>query len=171
MKIHQTIGIVAGVHLLAFLLIFVSPGCSSTSNASAGASAPGNTPVVAAAPTAAPSPVQDAPAPLVAAPSAGPVFYSPTRPNTTAAEALAPAVPPPEVTPAETYTVRSGDSLWLIAHRHHIRVSELAAANNLRSGASLRAGQKLIIPQPGGSAGGAGGSAAKGAMEMSASAG
>ncbi|HEY3755395.1 MAG TPA: LysM peptidoglycan-binding domain-containing protein [Opitutaceae bacterium] len=146
MKIHQTIGLVAGVHALAFLLIFVSPGCSSTNKSASADAGAASAPVVATAPLAAPSPVQDAPAPMVPM-SSGNAFYSPTRPNTAAAEALSPAAPAPDVTPAETYTVRSGDSLWLIAHHHHLKVSELAAANNLRSTASLHAGQKLLIPQ------------------------
>lgn len=148
MKIHQTIGIVAGVHALAFLLIFVSPGCSSTAktgSAAAADPAPTGMPPLAAA---APAPAADS-TPLV--PTAGPSidtgkFYAPTRPDTAAAQALTPASAPSDVAPAETYSVKSGDSLSRIAHRHHVKVSELAAANNLRSTSPLHVGQKLIIP-------------------------
>jgi LysM repeat protein len=56
------------------------------------------------------------------------------------------AQPVSDVTPASTYTVGKGDSLWTIAKKNHITVSELAAANNLKAGSSVKMGQKLIVP-------------------------
>jgi len=47
-----------------------------------------------------------------------------------------------------TYTVQPGDSLWTIAHNHGLTTSELARANNLDDG-SIRAGQRLVIPNAG----------------------
>ena len=49
------------------------------------------------------------------------------------------------------YVVRSGDNPEKIAKRHHVRVSELLAANNLdeESAKHLRIGQKLVIPARG----------------------
>ncbi len=44
-----------------------------------------------------------------------------------------------------SYTVRSGDSLWLIARRHNVRVADLMRWNQLREGAVLRPGQTLTI--------------------------
>lgn len=44
------------------------------------------------------------------------------------------------------YTVKSGDSLWTIAKKHHISTKKLAEANGLNDKASLKVGQKLIIP-------------------------
>jgi len=44
------------------------------------------------------------------------------------------------------YTVRNGDSLWVIAKRHGVSVPTLAQANGLSSKARLRIGQKLYIP-------------------------
>jgi membrane-bound lytic murein transglycosylase D len=44
------------------------------------------------------------------------------------------------------YTVRSGDSLWVVAKRHGVSVPTLAQANGLSSKARLRIGQKLFIP-------------------------
>jgi LysM repeat protein len=43
------------------------------------------------------------------------------------------------------YRVRSGDSLWLIAHRHDMSVRELIAANKLGH-TTIKPGQTLIIP-------------------------
>lgn len=44
------------------------------------------------------------------------------------------------------YTVKSGDSLWTIAKKNHISTKKLAEANGLDDKASLKVGQKLIIP-------------------------
>ncbi|MBI2496736.1 MAG: LysM peptidoglycan-binding domain-containing protein, partial [Opitutae bacterium] len=42
--------------------------------------------------------------------------------------------------------VAKGDSLWSIASKHHLTVSEVAKANNLGVGTVLQPGKKLIIP-------------------------
>lgn len=78
-----------------------------------------------------------------AAPS-GAVRANPTRPGTPVATAL--KTPAPEVTPASTQVVVNGDTLWKIAKQHHLSIKELAAANNLKSDAPVRPGQKLLIP-------------------------
>lgn len=62
-----------------------------------------------------------------------------------------------DVTPASTYTVVKGDSLWTVAKKNHISVGELTAANNMRASATVHVGQKIIIP---GKAPGANGHAA-----------
>ncbi len=145
MKILKIFGIVVGLHLLALILILANPGCSSSTHPAA---LRVDAPVAALAPptiavpiaAVAPAPADDAtPAPV----SVG--FFPPTRPGTPAAEALVTA-PAPDVTPAETYVVRSGDSLGLIARHHHLKPSELAAFNHLRVGSTLHTGQKLLIP-------------------------
>ncbi len=43
------------------------------------------------------------------------------------------------------YTVRSGDSLWVIARRHGVSVRDLMRWNSLREGSILRPGQTLTI--------------------------
>lgn len=175
MKILKIFGIVVGVHVFALILIFANPGCNSSSK-------PKPVPADTAAP-AEPSPVVTVPSqstvnydpapasyaadngasPIVAAPIAfnpdapatsGGVRFSPTRPNTPAASAVQ-AQPVADVTPVSTYTVVRGDSLWSIAKTHRITVTELADANNLSTGATLRLGQKLIIPGPASAATGA----------------
>ncbi|MFA7230259.1 MAG: LysM peptidoglycan-binding domain-containing protein [Victivallaceae bacterium] len=47
------------------------------------------------------------------------------------------------------YVVKSGDSIWKIAAKHHVKISELTQANNLKSNAVLQIGQKLAIPKKG----------------------
>jgi LysM repeat protein len=59
--------------------------------------------------------------------------------------------PVTDVTPAATYTVKSGDNLWNLAKKNHLTAPELAAANNLRPSTILQPGQKLIIPSKAGS--------------------
>ncbi len=55
----------------------------------------------------------------------------------------APAAPDSDA--ANTYTVKSGDTLGAIAKKHGTNVAAFRAANNL-SGDSLRVGQKLVVP-------------------------
>jgi LysM repeat protein len=159
MKILKIFGIVVGIHLFALILIFANPGCSSTTKT---APSPGDTtskstpaPVVslpattpaAAAPEPASSAISfnpNAPAAPAAVSSTGERFV-PTRPNTAVAGALL-AEPVADITPATSYTVKSGDNLWTIARKNNITVAQLTAANSLSSNASLRPGQKLIIP-------------------------
>ncbi len=155
MKLLRIFGVVVGVHVFALMLIFANPGCSSTNKppASSNESAAGNDggSSAASSPDASslePSPVSAAPAygatPGDNGTSAG-VRFSPTRPGTPAAGALE-TQPVTDVTPASTYTVAPGDSLWTIARRNHISVAELAAANNIRQNAVVQIGQRLIIP-------------------------
>jgi LysM repeat protein len=137
MKIIKILGIAAGLHALALLLIFANPGCSYTKAAS-----PDSTPITDApvASATASSPVTDAP------PTDGVVIrYSPTRPGTTVASALA-AQPVSDVTPATTYTVVRGDSISSIAKKNQLTKTELVVANGLRVSSVIRVGQKLIIP-------------------------
>lgn len=156
MKIIRVFGVVVGIHLFALMLIFANPGCSSTSK-------PAPTAADTAAAPAPAAPVVSVPlssgsslatessltaAPLGAEPmssAVGGVRFTPTRPGTPAASALE-AAPTANVTPATTYVVVKNDNLSTIAKKNHLTVAELAAANNIKVGQSLRLGQKLIIP-------------------------
>ncbi|MBA4137023.1 MAG: hypothetical protein C0518_06885 [Opitutus sp.] len=151
MKILQIFGAVVAVHVLAFIFIFASPGCSSS---------PRNIPTPdATAPTAGavPGPVSSGvsytPSPVDlgtgASYSPGPQAgrADPTRPGSPNAAAISTPKPAVEdVAPVSTYTVTRGDSLWSIAKKNRLSVAELARANNLSTGAMLQPGQKLIIP-------------------------
>ncbi len=153
MKIIRVFGIVVGIHLFALMLIFANPGCSSTSKpapvaADTAATPAPSAPVITVPLSGAGEPSSLTPAPISfdpSAPAVASVRYTPTRPGTPAATALE-AAPVSDVTPATTYTIAGGDSLWTIAKRNHLTVSELATANNLKAGTALRPGQKLIIP-------------------------
>jgi len=158
MKIMKVLGVVVGVHVFALILIFANPGCSSTSKPTpapvdtiaksepapaitvpgVGPGGDSGAPAVSAAPI-----MFNPDAPALA--GGGGIRFTPTRPGTAAASTLV-AEPVANVTPASTYTVTSGDSLWSIAHKKNLAVAELAAANNLGSSAVLHAGQKLLIP-------------------------
>ncbi|HEY5080228.1 MAG TPA: LysM peptidoglycan-binding domain-containing protein [Opitutaceae bacterium] len=138
MKIIKILGIAAGLHaVLALILIFASPGCSSTKAADTGS------PAITAAP-ASDAPAA-APAAIIAAPDSAVIRYSPTRPGTAVASALE-EQPVSDVTPASAYTVARGDNLSSIAKKNKLTKADLAAANNLKSTSILHPGQKLIIP-------------------------
>ena len=147
MNILKILGIVAGIHVVAFFLMFVNPGCRSSSSAPTSADTlPVQTPPPAAPSAAAPSDAGGAAGPAavsVSIPTA-PARYSPTRPGTPASEALE-NTPPADVTPATTYTVGKGDSLSKIAKKNHTTVAELMKANHLTNSSVLSIGQKLLI--------------------------
>jgi LysM repeat protein len=52
----------------------------------------------------------------------------------------------------DTYTVKAGDTLTKVAKAHNVTVSQLRAANNLKT-SGLKVGQKLKIPAPSATAG------------------
>lgn len=162
MKILKIFGIVVGIHVFALILIFANPGCSSTTkpppapadtvakaDAAPTITVPNITPT---APPSDPSGIAPLPpasfnpdAPATYAGSGPGVRFTPTRPNTPAASAVQ-QQPVTDVTPAATYQVKAGDSLWTIAKKNHIAVTDLASANNLKTSSVLHQGQKLIIP-------------------------
>ena len=161
MKILKIFGVVVGIHVFALVLIFANPGCSSPNKP-----APSPSETVSktedSAPAAAPRGGSDNVTPVTIAggdspvssipntfdpnaPASPTIRFSPTPPGTPAASNLE-SSPVNDVTPASTYTVSKGDSLWTIAKKHHITVAEVAAANNLKTTTPVRLGQKLIIP-------------------------
>ncbi len=80
-------------------------------------------------------------------PPLSPGRATPTRPGSPNAAAITPAKPVAEdVAPVSTYVVGKGDSLWSIAKKNRLTVSELAKVNNLGAGTTLQPGRKLIIP-------------------------
>src|SRR5688572_30519665 len=166
MKILKIFGLVVGIHLFALILIFANPGCSSTAK-----TAPSPADTTSSGSSATSSPVVPAPssssststaptesttssaitfnpdAPAAAAPTTSDtgVRFTPTRPGTPVAGALQ-TQPVADVTPATSYTVKSGDNLSTIARKNNITLAQLTAANGLSTKAVLRPGQKLIIP-------------------------
>ena len=55
----------------------------------------------------------------------------------------------------ESYVVRNGDSLWLIARRHSVSAEQLARWNRLSMDEVLRPGQTIMVAPPTGAAGNA----------------
>ncbi|MDG3142427.1 LysM peptidoglycan-binding domain-containing protein [Streptococcus suis] len=56
-----------------------------------------------------------------------------------------PATPnKPTTTPAKTYTVKAGDSVWLIAHNHGISMADLIKWNNIKNN-TIHPGQQVIV--------------------------
>lgn len=161
MKIMKVLGVVVSIHLFALVLIFANPGCSATtkttpvptdtvakSEPAPAVAVTGITPgvnVAASSPVSAPPASFNPDAPASSAGGGVGVRFNPTRPGTPAASTLV-AEPVADVTPASTYAVKSGDSLWTIAKKNGLTVADLAAANNLKASASLHEGQKLLIP-------------------------
>jgi LysM repeat protein len=137
MKLVKIFGIVMAFHGIAFMFIFAIPGCRSTTKK----------PAIAA-------PVAETESPLVGTetgspfmssepePTTAPVRFSPTRPGTPAAAEVIAQTP----AASSTHVVVKGDSLWTIARKNGLTVKELAAANKLRSDATLKLGQKLVVP-------------------------
>ena len=165
MKILRIFGIVLAVHAFAFILIFANPGCSTKPQlaptpADTVSGTGGGAPAITVPAATESSPITVAPLGPNPAASAVPfdpnapaasssIRYSPTRPSTAAAAALQ-TEPVADVVPATTITVTKGDSLWNLAKKHGIKVSDLAAANNLKTSAVLPVGQRLIIPSKSG---------------------
>jgi LysM repeat protein len=125
-----------------------TPAAPSTSDASA----------VITVPATPPTMVEDASStaanPSTAAVQHGPVINPPdnlappadvTTPATPTASSVAADATPAPAIDGTPYTVKHGDSLAKIAHRHHIALAKLRTANGLASD-NLHIGQKLVIP-------------------------
>jgi LysM repeat protein len=146
MKILKISGIVAGIHLLALIVIFANPGCSSSTKPPKPADTQLEAAPIISVPTAAGSTSGDSSTnSIVFNPATATPRYSPTRPGTSVATSVQ-TQSPADVTPAKTYTVVSGDNLSTIAKKNGVTIAELAAANNLNANtAKLHPNQKLII--------------------------
>lgn len=85
----------------------------------------------------APTPDPVSPTPASASPSAS---ASPTQPTASSSPSASPAGSP------RTYTVRSGDTLAVIAGRYHTTVKAIVAANSITDPRTIHPGQVLVIP-------------------------
>jgi LysM repeat protein len=142
-------------------------GTVSDKSAAAAPADNSGTPMTIPAPTQAPDAVASAqpvtppaPAPNASVASGptqtGPVITPPNPPVVATPPASAPeaaadsdnaeAVAPEPASSGATYTVKAHDSLARIAHRKHISVASLKAANGGLKNSMLRIGQKLVIP-------------------------
>jgi LysM repeat protein len=78
-----------------------------------------------------------------------PAAHIPPAPKPPGTRPAVPAAHQPPIFNA-TYIVRKGETLNSIAAKFRITRVELAHANGLGTGAGLRTGQRLKVPQPAG---------------------
>ena len=105
--------------------------------------APTETPTTVPTTTSTPSPIPTG--------TASPMPTSTSTPTAQPTSTQLPSLTPPGKTPVANsiYTVRSGDTLNLIAQRQNVSLENLIAANNLANPSLIRAGQVLTIPSAG----------------------
>lgn len=111
--------VVIGVHCVAITALFLVQGCKTTKKPTG--TSVSQTPVMPplSAPSVAPAKVETIETPAIAGKAEGTIEY----------------------------TVKSGDSLGLIAKRHNVSKNELAELNKLADPNKVRIGQKLLIPK------------------------
>lgn len=90
----------------------------------------------------------ETPAAATAKPSAATAKTTPVEPQPAAAptSTAAPVASVVPVSKQRVYTVKPGDTLTSIARQFAVNVSDTAAANGLKPGATLRVGQVLNVP-------------------------
>ena len=130
--------------VLAFLVVVIARTTSPSGAGTApGSSGEASMPAVAPSSGGPASPAASPRASATALPSSIVASPSPT------ASASASATPAPSASPsasAQTYRVRSGDTLSSIAARYGTTVKALAAANGITDVRTIHVGQVLVIP-------------------------
>lgn len=130
-RLYVTMALVAALHAGAIASVMFVQGCRSPLHRVGG---PGELQTLD---TQAPMPPLDASLSTTPSPAFKPT-YTPPPPE----HKPAPSTP----LAASTYIIQSGDTLGLIARKHGVSATELAAANNLANPNKIRVGQKLKIP-------------------------
>ena len=126
MKTYLVIAVVIAAHCLAVGSVFLIQGCGTTMATTD--EVPMEPTQVVMPPSAHPDPQ---PATVLVPPS--------SRPHAGAAD-------DPVNAQMITYTVKKGDSLSGIAHRHGISVAEAAALNGIKNPNMIQSGQRLLLP-------------------------
>jgi LysM repeat protein len=133
----------------------VTPGPSASADAAGlgGASVPAVSPEAPSPPSAGESPGAPAtPSPATPSPTPEASTPAPTPVAATSPATLAPSSPAAVASPTPVpvglarYTVKSGDTLSLIAARFGVTVKALADANGITNTRLIRVGQVLVIP-------------------------
>jgi LysM repeat protein len=170
MKISKVFGFVLCLHLGVIAVLIVQPGCRTTQpptqtyqqNSTIGVKVQ-KSPVGLIPATRVDAPIDPAFNAGFETSAAG--RYAPTRPADEVPQ-LDPVAPQLEPIPSapiaptvdvagpsfESYSVKKGDSLWAIAKRNNVSLSELYTANGLSQNSVLKIGQQIQIPVEGGTA-------------------
>lgn len=170
MKISKVFGVVIGLHFSVIAMLFVQPGCSTTTPPTKTYEqnrTSGSTVTVEA---------RDADGLIEAERVDGSIDdafnagigddrFAPQRPSGEFSEfddiepleplePMAPAGSTVDIAEAsyQTYTVQKGDSLWKISRESGVSVNDIYAANGLNKNSVLKIGQQIKIPVEGSSA-------------------
>ena len=124
MKKSVIVGLVVGLHVLVVGSLFLIQGCGTTPTPP-----PESTPPIVMPPPLPPAP---------------PVVPPPPQP---------PAVKPPKAVElkslspeTKTYTVKSGDSVSIIAQRFNVSTRDVLRMNKISDANKIRVGQKIVLP-------------------------
>ncbi|MBN37532.1 MAG: hypothetical protein CMI29_03625, partial [Opitutae bacterium] len=161
MKLTKIFGIVLSLHVVVILLVMFQPGCQTADK---------KPPATSEAPQEKPAfngglstPETTEPKPI---PPTGPVFANPTRPDP--GDLIVPGQSPIEPTPlppvfvpdpgpinlaptdVTVYKIQRGDTLWGVARKNNISLSQLLAGNpSLDKNSRLAIGQQIMLPAGG----------------------
>lgn len=169
-RMAKVFGIVIGLHAGLALLLFVQPGCQSTEGPRAsetvvtptgtGDASEGGLPTGAEGGSLDPEfnagigdgrrrdsgEFQEPTRPEGDFVAGGRGFEGADQAGDVPLTPLEPLEPLGPVVSRETYTVQRGDTLWGIAQRHGLSLSDLVSANGIDPSRPLRVGEELLIP-------------------------
>jgi LysM repeat protein len=161
MKLTKIFGIVLSLHVVVILLVMFQPGCQTVEK---------DTPATGETPPVKPAFNEGLPAPGTVKPdeaaSTGSGLSNPTRPEpggiivpgqTPLVPAPLPALENPgpinlAPTDVRVYKVERGDTLWAIAQKNNVSLTQLLTGNpSLDKNSRLAIGQEIILPTGGSS--------------------
>jgi len=159
MKLTKIFGIVLSLHVVVILLVMFQPGCQTAEkDPPAPEVIPKDKPAFNEGLT---KPVAPVPSPI---PPSGPIFANPTRPEP--GEIIVPGQSPIEPDPlpdliqpqpinlvptdVTVYKVQRGDTLWGIARKNNVSLTQLLSGNpSMDKNSKLAIGQEIILPAGG----------------------
>jgi LysM repeat protein len=157
MKLTKIFGIVLSLHVVVILLVMFQPGCQTAEK---------DPPAPEVIPKDKPAFNEGLSKPLAPKPTppSGPIFANPTRPEP--GEIIVPGLTPIEPAPlpaliqpapinlvptdVTVYKVQRGDTLWGIARKNNVSLTQLLSGNpSMDKNSRLAIGQEIILPAGG----------------------